>query len=65
MDILLPCRIFFTWIMAYYDVQVVIDNGILKVTISNPGGIVTGIQYKNVDNLLQADEDDQIHRGYN
>jgi len=30
------------------------DNGILKVTISVPNGIVTGIRYNGVNNLLEA-----------
>ena len=40
------------------------DNGILQVTISNPDGIVTGIQYNGIDNLL-AVENDEADRGYN
>ncbi|XP_059629775.1 probable rhamnogalacturonate lyase B [Cornus florida] len=33
--------------------HVVIDNGILQLTLSNPGGIVTGIQYNGIDNLVE------------
>lgn len=44
-------------------VQVVMENGILKVTLSNPGGIVTGIQYNNIDNLLEV-LNDESNRGY-
>ncbi|KAG2291163.1 hypothetical protein Bca4012_007113 [Brassica carinata] len=34
------------------DKQVVVDNGIIQVTFSNPAGLVTGIKYKGFDNVL-------------
>jgi len=39
------------------------ENGILTLTLSNPGGIVTGIQYNNIDNLLEV-LNDESNRGY-
>jgi rhamnogalacturonan endolyase len=39
------------------------DNGILQVTLSNPEGIVTGIRYGAVDNLLEV-INDESNRGY-
>ncbi|MBA0720782.1 hypothetical protein Golax_008386, partial [Gossypium laxum] len=45
------------------ELQVVMDNGIIQVTISSPDGIVTGIQYNGIDNLLEV-EDEEVHRGY-
>ncbi|XP_004288871.1 PREDICTED: probable rhamnogalacturonate lyase B-like [Fragaria vesca subsp. vesca] len=39
------------------------DNGIVQVTLSNPGGIVTGIQYKGIDNLLEV-LNEEANRGY-
>ena len=39
------------------------DNGIVQVTISNPEGIVTGIQYNGVDNLLEV-LNKESDRGY-
>ncbi|KAJ9170455.1 hypothetical protein P3X46_018561 [Hevea brasiliensis] len=43
--------------------RVVIDNGIVQVTFSSPGGDVIGIKYKEIDNVLEiANEDD--NRGY-
>lgn len=43
--------------------QVVLDNGILQVTLSKPGGIVTGIQYNGIDNLLEF-RNKETNRGY-
>ncbi|KAK7858545.1 rhamnogalacturonate lyase [Quercus suber] len=44
--------------------HVVMDNGILKVKLSKPGGIVTGIKYNGIDNLLEV-LNEEVNRGYN
>ncbi|XP_011016990.1 PREDICTED: probable rhamnogalacturonate lyase B isoform X1 [Populus euphratica] len=43
--------------------HVVMDNGILQVTLSKPEGIVTGIQYNGISNLLEV-LNDESNRGY-
>ncbi|XP_019237627.1 PREDICTED: probable rhamnogalacturonate lyase B isoform X3 [Nicotiana attenuata] len=35
------------------DQQVVIDNGVFQLRLTNPGGKIIGIQYNGVDNLLE------------
>ncbi|KAF7138573.1 hypothetical protein RHSIM_Rhsim07G0213900 [Rhododendron simsii] len=35
------------------DDQAVMDNGILRLTLSIPGGTVVGIRYNGIDNLLE------------
>ncbi|PIA55234.1 hypothetical protein AQUCO_00800159v1 [Aquilegia coerulea] len=45
------------------DDYVVIDNGLVRVTLSNPRGSVTRIQYNNVDNLLETHNEEE-NRGY-
>ncbi|KAK4803060.1 hypothetical protein SAY86_001263 [Trapa natans] len=42
---------------------VVLDNGIVRVTLANPEGSITGIQYCGVDNLLEV-SNGESNRGY-
>ncbi|XP_062164042.1 probable rhamnogalacturonate lyase B isoform X1 [Alnus glutinosa] len=49
--------------LHFEDSHVIMENGILQVTLSNPEGIVTGIKYNGVDNLLEV-LDEEVHRGY-
>lgn len=43
--------------------KVSLDNGIVQVTISKPGGLVTGISYGGIENLL-AYNNKETNRGY-
>lgn len=43
--------------------QVVLDNGLVQVTFSNPGGDVVGIKYNGIDNLLEINNA-ETNRGY-
>ncbi|CAN0838725.1 Rhamnogalacturonate lyase [Linum grandiflorum] len=45
------------------DHYVVMDNGIVQVTLSNPAGIITGIRYGGIDNLLEV-LNRETNRGY-
>ncbi|XAR48480.1 Rhamnogalacturonan endolyase, partial [Bertholletia excelsa] len=45
------------------DSHVVIDNGILELTLSKPDGIVTGVRYNGIDNLMEI-LNDETNRGY-
>lgn len=36
----------------------VINNGVVEITWTNPGGIIKGIKYKGIDNLLEEKNKD-------
>ncbi|XP_057421613.1 uncharacterized protein LOC130715523 isoform X2 [Lotus japonicus] len=43
--------------------QLVVDNGIVSVTLSRPEGYVIGISYNEIDNILET-ENEEKDRGY-
>lgn len=43
--------------------QLVLDNGIVSVTLSTPEGYVLGISYNGIDNILETENEEQ-DRGY-
>lgn len=44
-------------------IQVDIDNGIVQITLTNPGGLLKGIKYGGIDNLLELHNQD-LNGGY-
>lgn len=36
----------------FFFLQVIVDNGMIRVSFSNPQGLITGIKYKGIDNVL-------------
>lgn len=40
-----------------------ISNGVLQLTLTNPGGILTEIQYGGIDNLLELNNP-SLNGGY-
>ncbi|KAJ4840417.1 hypothetical protein Tsubulata_009253, partial [Turnera subulata] len=50
---------------SHYNIvfQVVMDNGLLRVTLSCPAGDITGIEYNGIDNVLETNNGDG-NRGY-
>ncbi|GAY55649.1 hypothetical protein CUMW_165830 [Citrus unshiu] len=49
--------------MNRYRPEVVMSNGLVQVTVSRPGGGVTGIKYKGIDNLLDYKNKEERTRG--
>lgn len=49
--------------LHFHDKNVVVDNGLLQLTLSVPDGIVTSIRYNGVDNLLEV-LNKESNRGY-
>nr|XP_043614244.1 probable rhamnogalacturonate lyase B isoform X2 [Erigeron canadensis] len=45
------------------DHHVLLDNGIVQVTLSKPGGLVTGVRYNGLDNVLEV-LNQEGNRGY-
>lgn len=46
-----------------FNQVVILDNGLVELTLSNPGGDVTGIKYNGIDNLLET-RNPASNRGY-
>lgn len=40
-----------------------VDNGVLQITLTNPGGNLTRIQYGGIDNVLETQNKD-LNGGY-
>lgn len=44
----LSCPLLVDWL------QVILDNGIVQLTLTKPGGIVTIVKYGGIQNLLES-----------
>ncbi|KAK3017898.1 hypothetical protein RJ639_005204 [Escallonia herrerae] len=51
------------WLNCFFFFQVVMENGLLKVTLSTPTGFVTEIKYNGLDNALEY-RNKESKRGY-
>jgi hypothetical protein len=51
------------WSVVTVYVQVLIKNDIFELTLSKPDGIVTGVRYNGVDNLMEI-LNKEDNRGY-
>nr|XP_043636559.1 probable rhamnogalacturonate lyase B [Erigeron canadensis] len=49
--------------LTFQENHVVMSNGLVQITLSNPEGHITGIQYNAIDNLLEV-MNDESNRGY-
>ncbi|GAA0161447.1 lyase [Lithospermum erythrorhizon] len=49
--------------LRIHERHVVMDNGLVQVTLSKPDGIITGISYQGIDNLLEV-RNKESNRGY-
>ncbi|KAI3491198.1 hypothetical protein L1887_44444 [Cichorium endivia] len=49
--------------LSFIQKHVVMSNGIVQVSLQNPEGHITGIQYKGIDNLLEVRKNESS-RGY-
>ncbi|KAF5818654.1 putative rhamnogalacturonan endolyase [Helianthus annuus] len=49
--------------LSFQENYVAMSNGLVEITLSNPEGHLTGIQYNGVDNLLEV-INDETNRGY-
>lgn len=62
--LLIVCWLHVPWFsLVLWLLQVVMDNGLVQVTLSKPEGIVTGIRYNGIDNLLEV-LNRESNRGY-
>lgn len=58
-----PLLSIFCFLNVRNNGQVVMKNEIVEVNISNPQGMVTGIRFNGIDNLLEF-RADESNRGY-
>jgi len=54
---------YYSLTFIFFSFQLVVDNGIVSVTMARPEGYILAISYNGIDNVLES-ENKELDRGY-